>query len=307
MAVFEIMKDFFFIERGYLNGNHFVYRSENPILIDTGYITDFNETAKLVTELGVDLSDIRLIVNTHSHCDHIGGNRIIQEKSGCDIALHKIGKHFMDTHDDWSTWWKYYNQEAAFFNCTQALEDGEMIPIGPYEFQVIYTPGHASDGIVLFNKEEGVLISSDTLWESDMAVITIRVEGNAALFSMLESLEKIESLDVKIIYPGHGKPFKNMKKALSKSKKQIKNYMLNRTAIGTDLIKKIIIYTLLMKKTIGEEAFFPYLMTTHWFKETVELYFNNEYKSKYDEIMEGLSRRGIVKRRNGNFFTTINP
>ena len=46
MAKNEILKDFFFIKRGYLNANHFVYRSESPILIDTGYIADFSETEK---------------------------------------------------------------------------------------------------------------------------------------------------------------------------------------------------------------------------------------------------------------------
>ncbi len=103
-----------------MNGNHFVYKSKEPVLIDTAYISDFDETKRLINTLGIDLSDICLIISTHCHCDHIGGNRIIQEKSGCDIALNKIGKHFIDTQDDWSTWWRYYNQEAEFFNCTRA-------------------------------------------------------------------------------------------------------------------------------------------------------------------------------------------
>ena len=40
MNAIEIMKNLFFIERGYLNANHFVYRSEKPVLIDTGYASD---------------------------------------------------------------------------------------------------------------------------------------------------------------------------------------------------------------------------------------------------------------------------
>jgi len=303
----EILKDLFFIERGYLNGNHFVYRSKAPILIDTGYISDFNETAILITGLGVNLSDVSLIINTHTHCDHIGGNKIIQQKSGCDIALHKAGKYFIDSRDDWSTWWRYYNQEADFFKCTQTLKDGEIIAIGPHKFQVIYTPGHASDGIVLYNSQEKILISSDTLWESDMAVMTLRVEGSMALFHMRESLQKLESLDVKIVYPGHGKPFSDMKKAISKSKKTIEKYLLHRDAIGDDLIKKIIVYTLLMKKTIKQNILFPYLMDTYWFKETVDLYFNGEYETKYNEIINTFLEKRIVKRKNGDLFTTIKP
>ncbi|HEX9922268.1 MAG TPA: MBL fold metallo-hydrolase [Anaerolineae bacterium] len=72
----ETLEDLFFIERGYLNANHFVYRSDAPILIDTGYKSDFTETQWLITALGVDLSAVSLIINTHTHCDHIGGNWI---------------------------------------------------------------------------------------------------------------------------------------------------------------------------------------------------------------------------------------
>jgi hydroxyacylglutathione hydrolase len=162
MQTIEIIDDLFFVERGYLSGNHFVFRSESPVLIDTGYISHFNETERLIFGLGVNLNDVSLIINTHTHCDHIGGNRIIQQRSGCDIALHKVGKHFIDTKDDWSTWWRYYNQEAEFFKCTKSLEDGDIVSLGPHKLQVIYTPGHASDGIVLYSSNEKFIISSDT-------------------------------------------------------------------------------------------------------------------------------------------------
>jgi len=307
MSTNEILEDLFFIERGYLNGNHFVYRSKAPILIDTGYISGFNQTEKSIKGLGVNLSDVALIINTHTHSDHIGGNQIIQQRSGCDIALHKAGRYFIGVQDDWSTWWKYYNQEADFFNCTQTLEDGDIIAIGPHEFQVIYTSGHASDGIVLYDRREKILISSDTLWESDMAAMTLRVEGSMALFHMQESLQKLESLDVKRIYPGHGKPFSDLQKAIVKSKLKIERYLLDRDMMGNDLIKKIIVFTLLMKKKIIEKDFFPYLMETYWFKETVDLYFNNECEMKYNEIMNALLERGVVKLENGSLFPTVKP
>ena len=307
MAKTEILKDLFFIERGFLNGNHFVYRSKAPILIDTGYISGFHETEKSIAELGVTLSDVSLIISTHTHCDHIGGNNLIQQKSGCDIALHKVGKYFIDSRDDWSTWWRYYNQEAEFFNCTQTLEDDQTITLGPHKFQVIYTPGHAADGIVLYNRKEKILISSDTLWQTDTAVMTLRVEGSRALFHMQESLQKIDSLDVQMVYPGHGKPFQDTKKAILKSRKKIDHFLQNPAAIGDDLLKKIIVYTLMMKKGMKADTLFGYLMSTYWFKETVDLYFNDQYEAKYDEIINSFLRRGIIKQENDNLFTTVKP
>lgn len=307
MLVQEIMKGLFFVERGYLNGNHFVYRSEHPVLIDTGYVSDFNITEKIITSLGVNIEDVRRIISTHCHCDHIGGNRLIQDRSGCDIAMHRIGKHFIDTKDDWSTWWTYYHQKADFFNCTQTLEDGDVISIGPHEFQVIYTPGHSADGIVLYNPKEKILLSSDTLWQNDLPVITIRIEGSRALFSFQESLEKIESLNVNRVYPGHGKPFTQFKDAVASCKDKLNRYLEHPERIGTDLLKKIMIYTLMMHLSVQADTFFDHLMETWWFKETVDLYFNKDYETKYQQILESFLARGIVKQKEGQFFTTVKP
>jgi glyoxylase-like metal-dependent hydrolase (beta-lactamase superfamily II) len=307
MAENEILPDLFFIERGFLNGNHFVYRSDTPVLIDTAYISGFNETKASITRLGVNLSAIGLIINTHTHCDHIGGNNRIQQESGCDIALHRVGKYFIDTRDDWSTWWRYFNQEAEFFTCTRSLEDGDMITLGPHEFEVIYTPGHAADGIVLYNRQERILISSDTLWQTDMAVMTLRIEGSRALFDMQASLEKIEKLDVQMVYPGHGKPFADMAKAIARSRQRIENFLKHPDAIGDDLLKKIIVYTLMMKKDLPADALFDYLMDTHWYKETVDLYFKGRYEAKYDQVVNSFLRRGIIKAENGLLSTTVKP
>lgn len=307
MQIHEIMEDLFFIERGYLNANHFVYRAENPVLIDTGYVSDFNITEKMINSIGVNIENVRQIISTHCHCDHIGGNRIIQQRSGCDIALHRIGRYFIDTKDDWSTWWVYYDQKADFFNCTHALEDGDVIPIGPHEFQVIYTPGHSADGIVLYSSREKVLLSSDTLWQNDLPVITIRIEGSRSLFSLKESLETIESLDVHRVYPGHGKPFTQFKDAVALSKDKIDQYLKHPERMGTDLLKKIMIYTLMMYKTVQADTFFDHLMGTWWFKETVDLYFEKAYETKYRQILGSFLERGIVNQKDRRYSTTVKP
>ena len=83
MPPLEVLKDLFFFERGYLSANHLAWRSERPVLIDTGYLTRFEETLGLLRGLGLDPARLQLIVSTHCHCDHIGGNRRLQELSGC--------------------------------------------------------------------------------------------------------------------------------------------------------------------------------------------------------------------------------
>lgn len=305
--IIEILEDLFFVQRGYLNSNHFVYRSDSPILIDTGYKTDFNTTESILTSLGVSTDNVSKIISTHCHCDHIGGNAIIQEHSNCEILIHETGKYFIETGDDWSTWWRYFCQDADFFSCTTGLKDSDIVDVGPHSFLVIHTPGHAADGIVLYNRENRILISSDTLWEDDVAVITPRIEGSTAVFSMKRSLEKIADLNVDTVYPGHGSPFKNFKNALSKSLEKMDEYIRDREKIGKDLLKKITIYTLLMKPMTHEDAFFNMLMKSTWFRETVDLYFDGQYRQMYDSILKNFKKRGIIRMKNSALYTTVKP
>jgi glyoxylase-like metal-dependent hydrolase (beta-lactamase superfamily II) len=305
MPGIEILDDLFFIQRGYLNANHFVSRSSQPVLIDTGYKGDAEETRQSIEALGVDLADVSLIINTHTHCDHVGGNRAVQERSGCGVALHPIGRHFIDTRDDWSTWWRYFDQDADFFDCTRSLADGEMIRIGRHPFRVIYTPGHASDGIVLYHEKEQLLISSDTLWESDLAVMTERIEGSAAVFRMLASLDRLAALAVRRVYPGHGPPFDDCAGAIDRAINRLNGYLQDRRRMGQDLLKKLIVYTLLMKKSVAADRFYPLLMQTHWYPETIDRYFQGAHRAKYNDIIDAFISRDVIRCRHDRYLTTV--
>ncbi|MFW6011640.1 MAG: MBL fold metallo-hydrolase, partial [Desulfosalsimonas sp.] len=303
--IIEIFEDFFFIQRGFLNGNHFVYRGDPPILIDTGYLGDLEETVSLIAGLGVDPANTGLIINTHCHCDHIGANRFIQDMSGCESALHYIGKHFIDTRDDWYTWSRYYNQEAEFFEATYGLGDGQTLDIGPYKFEVLYTPGHSADGIVLYNRREKILLSSDTLWENDVAAITERVEGSRTLFSFIESLNRLQSLDVRMVYPGHGRPFNDFKGALEKSLNKIRKYLWDKEKLGNDQVKKILVYTLLMRRKIGKDELFEELMRTWWYPETVDFYFQGKYEQKYTQVIGELLDKKVIYKQDDFLYPAV--
>ena len=307
MAPVEIAEDLFFIQRGYLNANHFVYRGKRPVLIDTGYRADYAKTVGLLKSTGVSPETVSLIVNTHCHCDHVGGNRRIQQSSGCDIAVHRVGKHFIDNRNDWATWWRYYRQEADFFRCTRALDHGEQLSIGPHRFEVIHTPGHAADGIVLYCRKSRILISSDTLWKKDMAVMTLPVEGSRALLEMTESLEKIAALDVDTVYPGHGPPFSDMAGAIDRCRARLQDFIADPARIGADVMKKIMIYTLLMHRQVDADRFFDLIREAPWFDDTVRRYFDEDSRRVYHRHLSELKKRSLVRENEGVLTTSVAP
>lgn len=127
------------------------------------------------------------------------------------------------------------------------------------------------------------------------------------MFQRLAALKTLETLEVNRVYPGHGKSFSDFNGALSKTRERIERFLGDRNLVGDDVLKKLLIFLLLIKKSIAEKELFPYLMTTHWFKETVDFYFKGEYEAKYEEIIQSFLSKGIVKRKEAVFYTIILP
>jgi hypothetical protein len=112
---------------------------------------------------------------------------------------------------------------------------------------------------------------------------------------------------VKLVCPGHGDVFTDFHGAVGRTRKRIHKFMRDPSAIGYDILKKILVYTLMMKGRVQEEEFLHYLLTTVWFRETADFYFDGQYERVFSEIMNGFVQRGVVVRSNGGIGTPVEP
>ena len=117
-----------------------------------------------------------------------------------------MSRYFIDHRSKWGTWWYYYDHQAEFFETHEDLNDGDLLQLGGLSFRVVHTPGHSAGMISLFEPGEGILLSSDALWDGDLGVMTPRIEGMDCAFRALESLDRLTELKPGIVYPGHGGP-----------------------------------------------------------------------------------------------------
>ena len=161
------------------------------MLVDTG--TGFNEEY-LISQIerhGVNRKDISLVVNTHCHFDHIGGNYLFED---AEIAVHELDAISMKNRDDLGTSMNAFDNEANS-RVDIELKDGDEIR----GFKIIHTPGHTAGGICLW---DGVnLISGDTVF-SHGGVGRFDIGGN--LDDLRQSVFKLTQLDVINLLPGHG-------------------------------------------------------------------------------------------------------
>jgi len=162
-------------------------QTKEAIVIDPGL--DFSSEAEQIFDYITEGTlKVKLIVNTHGHPDHIGGDAIFQKKYNVPICIHKYDAPFIE------------GLEIGKFPAAVLLEDDSLIKFGIESLRVMHTPGHTPGSICLLG--ERLVFTGDTLFAGGIGR-TDFPEGSDA--DMRLSLQKLLRLpDYFLVYPGHG-------------------------------------------------------------------------------------------------------
>jgi hydroxyacylglutathione hydrolase len=88
-----------FVERLFPSSNMVVIAGDKPVLVNTGYGSDLARTEGLLAERGIGPADLSLVVNTHHHSDHVGGNAGLQGRHGAPVAAHRWEAEMVNSRD----------------------------------------------------------------------------------------------------------------------------------------------------------------------------------------------------------------
>lgn len=174
---------------------YLVYAGREAIVIDPG-LSCANAINARAKELGVE---IKFIVNTHGHWDHITDNYTLQKLTGAKIACGKGDEKSLSQPSDLG-WRLPFKLQAS--RADVLLEDGDEIAISREALRVISTPGHTPGSICLYSKDDKIIFTGDTLFAGAMGR-TDFPGGDALLIK--KSLNKLAKLpqETKVL-PGHG-------------------------------------------------------------------------------------------------------
>ena len=145
--------------------------------------------------------NVKYVINTHGHFDHIGANAEIKAITGAAIAIHGLDAPLLQTA----------SVQSSFFGLNVAsqpepdiaFEDGETINAGAIEVSIIHTPGHTRGGISIYIEDEGVLFTGDTLFAGSIGRTDLPGGSYDDLIGSINN--SILTLDDEVmVFPGHG-------------------------------------------------------------------------------------------------------
>ena len=257
-------------ERGWLSANNILFTdSESATLIDSGYVTHEVQTLALVQN-ALKGRTLDLLVNTHLHSDHCGGNHLLQTHyPQLETHIPPGEAKAVSTWDVEALSYEATGQLCPRFKFEGLLHAGQILRLASLNWEVHAAPGHDPHSVILFEPIHQILISADALWANGFGVVFPELEGVDAFHEVAQTLDLIESLKPSWVIPGHGAVFDNVDAALEIARKKLNGFVQSPLKHGRYGAKVLLKYKLLELTQVQNTDFVawasgvPYLKQLH--------------------------------------------
>ena len=189
--------------------------SRDLSLIDPGLMGKGGYKLGALQQAGIALDDIRRVIMTHTHLDHIGCLGEMRERMPwTELWVHTLEAEALEQGDERGVYGmdafkgmaqeQYGLKDGDFtFQVDRRLQGGEEIEIGSMSWNVLHIPGHSAGSIGLYQAEAKTLIPGDVVY-ADYAIGRFDLYG-ASGPRHKDSLMQLGELDVRILLPGHNR------------------------------------------------------------------------------------------------------
>ena len=165
------------LERGWLSSNNVLIPDPaGATLVDSGHCVHAPQTLALVQQ-ALQGAPLARVINTHLHSDHCGGNATLQRAFGAAVLIPPGQAPAVAAWDEDRLSYRATGQRCERFSASGTLVPGALLRLGGRAWQVLASPGHDPDAVMLFDTTGGVLLSADALWEHGLGVVFPEIDG----------------------------------------------------------------------------------------------------------------------------------
>lgn len=215
------------LQRGWLSSNntlvHAAPGEPGALLVDSSHVNHAAQTLALVRH-ALRGQPLALIANTHLHSDHCGGNATLQRELQAPLALPPGQASAVERWDDDALSYRRTGQRVEPFRHQALLQPGQVLRAGARSWEVIASPGHDPDAVMLFDPGHGLLLSADALWANGFGLVFPELDGEPGFDDVEATLALIASLPVRVVVPGHGAPFDDVAQALGRAHSRLQSW-----------------------------------------------------------------------------------
>lgn len=224
-----------------------IHDSDGVILIDVGCGKEekFNALKTFLNQEGFCLHDVHTIVISHAHPDHMGAMSFLLKEISPRIYLHNLeiplaaDPQRLNQTFDFNLVQRYKTTESTppfgSFNvldyfaamcpmssvrATDKMDDGDILCLGNFCFQVIHTPGHAPGHVCFFEPDKGILLTGDLVGK----IVAWYSPSSGGVLGYLKGLEKIAKLNASVILPSHGENITMANEGIERTKMHILHF-----------------------------------------------------------------------------------
>lgn len=285
-------------ERGWLSANNILFTGgERTALVDSGYWTHEEQTVGLV-EAGLVGRPLDLLLSTHLHSDHCGGNAALQRRyPGVQTRVPPGLAQYVRDWNPVALTYAPTGQYCPQFHIDDVLGPGTQVVLGQDSWEVHAAPGHDPHSVILFEPKSRTLISADALWRNGFGIVFQELEGERAFDEVAATLDVIESLEPELVIPGHGSVFNEVPDALSNARRRLDSFVKDPVRHAAHAAKVLLKFKLLEWQRTPEATLVRWAGATPYFEIVRARYFADRDAAQWlEELVDQLVRSGAARR-----------
>ncbi len=190
-----------FIFNEFQTNCYVLYDDSGEAIIIDGAVNSERELNELTSFFEEKNLNLKYILNTHGHLDHVCGNSYLKPIYKKDIISHKADDVLIENAQEHAR--QFYMEIKQPPKPDKHIEENDIVSFGNTKLKVLLIPGHTPGSIALYSEEDNFVITGDALFQGSIGRTDLPSGSYNQLINSIST--KLFTLpDKTVVLPGHG-------------------------------------------------------------------------------------------------------